>query len=81
LEAQGVVFQDLAADGARGIRAGLQDAELAIPLRPDLFHLLREGKRLANRLEKAAYKAMRIAEKALRAEQEASQPAKGAVVP
>ncbi len=57
LAAQGVVFQDLAADGARGIRAGLQ-----------------EGKRLANRLEKAAYKAIRIAEKAVRAEQEAQQP-------
>ncbi len=76
LAAQGVVFQDLAADGARGIRAGLQDAELAVPLRPDLFHLLREGKRLANRLEKTAYKAVRTAEKAIRAEQEANQPIK-----
>ena len=76
LAAQGVVFQDLAADGARGIRAGLQDAELAVPLRPDLFHLVREGKRLANRLEKAAYKAMRMAEKAWRAEQEAIHPTK-----
>jgi hypothetical protein len=76
LAAQGVVFQDLAADGARGIRAGLQEAELAVPLRPDLFHLLREGKHLVNRLEKAAYKAMRTAEKALRAEQEANQPTK-----
>jgi len=76
LAAQGVVFQDLAADGARGIRAGLQAAELAVPLRPDLFHLLREGKRQANRLEKAAYKAVRTAEKALRAEQEANQPSK-----
>jgi hypothetical protein len=76
LEAQGVVFQDLAADGARGIRAGLQDAELTIPLRPDLFHLLREGKRWANRLEKAAYKAIRMAEKTMRAEQEANQPTK-----
>jgi hypothetical protein len=76
LEAQGVVFQDLAADGARGIRAGLRDAELTIPLRPDLFHLLRDGKKLQNRLEKAAYKAIRTAEKVLRAEQEAKQPAK-----
>jgi len=76
LAAQGVVFQDLAADGARGIRAGLRDAELAVPLRPDLFHLLREGKRLQNRLEKAAYKAIRSAEKAVRAEQEANQPTK-----
>jgi alpha-ketoglutarate-dependent taurine dioxygenase len=74
LAAQGVVFQDLAADGARGIRTGLQDAELAVPLRPDLFHLLREGKRLANRLEKTAYKAVRTAEKVIRAEQEANQP-------
>jgi hypothetical protein len=74
LAAQGVVFQDLAADGARGICAGLQDAELAVPLRPDLFHLLREGKRLANRLEKTAYKAVRTAEKVIRAEQEANQP-------
>lgn len=74
LAAQGVVFQDLAADGARGIRAGLQDAELAVPLRPDLFHLLREGKRLANRLEKTAYKAVRTAEKAWQAEREANHP-------
>jgi len=76
LAAQGVVFQDLAADGARGIRAGLRDAELAVPLRPDLFHLLREGKRLQSRLEKAAYKAIRSAERSVRAEQEANQPKK-----
>jgi len=43
LEAQGVAFSDLAADGARGIQAGLREAELSVPLRPDLFHLLREG--------------------------------------
>jgi hypothetical protein len=74
LAAQGVVFQDLAADGARGIRAGLRDAELAVPLRPDLFHLLREGTRLQNRLEKGAYKAIRKAERAKRAAQEAKLP-------
>jgi hypothetical protein len=73
---QGVVFQDLAADGARGIRAGLRDAELAVPLRPDLFHLLRDGKKVQNRLEKAAYKAIRIAEKAVRAERETNQTTK-----
>ena len=76
LQARGVVFQDVAADGAVGIRAGLRDAELAVPLRPDLFHLLREGKKLQKRLEKAAYKAIRLAEKARRAEQEAGQPLK-----
>jgi hypothetical protein len=73
---QGVVFQDLAADGARGIRAGLREAELAVPLRPDLFHLLRDGKKVQNRLEKAAYKAIRIAEKTVRAEREANQTTK-----
>jgi hypothetical protein len=73
---QGVVFQDLAADGARGIRAGLRDAELAVPLRPDLFHLLRDGKKVQNRLEKVAYKAIRSAEKTIRAEREASQTTK-----
>jgi transposase len=74
LEARGVDFQDLAADGARGIQSGLQEAELDVPLRPDLFHLLREGNKLQNRLEKAAYKAIRLAEKAIRAEKEAAQP-------
>lgn len=74
LEEQGFVFQDIAADGARGIRAGLREAELSVPLRPDLFHLLREGKKMQNRLEKAAYKAIRTAEKAKKAEQEAKQP-------
>lgn len=73
---QGIVFQDLAADGARGIRAGLRDAELTVPLRPDLFHLLRDGKKVQNRLEKAAYKAIRSTEKTVRAEREANQPTK-----
>ena len=74
LSEQGIVFQDLAADGARGIRAGLRDAELSVPLRPDLFHLLREGGRLENRLEKAAYKAIGLSERAKRADREAQQP-------
>ncbi len=73
LTVQGIVFHDVAADGVRGIRAGLQAAELAVPLRPDLFHLLREGKRLQNRLEKKAYQALRMADRAHRAEQEAQQ--------
>jgi len=74
LDAQGIVFQDMVADGARGIRAGLQAAELAVPLRPDLFHLLQEGKRLQNQLEKTAYQAIRTADRAKRTEQEAQQP-------
>ena len=74
LSEQGVVFQDLAADGARGIRAGLQEAQLSVPLRPDLFRLLREGSRLEKRLEKVAYQALRLSERAKRAEREAQQP-------
>lgn len=73
LEAQGIVFRDVAADGARGIRAGLAAAELAVPLRPDLFHLLREGTRLQNSLEQAAFKAIRQADKARPAAAEAGQ--------
>jgi nucleotide-binding universal stress UspA family protein len=74
LQERGTQFQDLAADGARGIRAGLQEAELAIPLWPDLFHLLQEGHRLTQRLETRAYRAIKTAERARRAEQEAQAP-------
>jgi hypothetical protein len=58
LQEQGIQFADLASDGARGIRAGIKKAGLAIPLRPDLFHLLRESNTLARRLESSAYKAI-----------------------
>jgi hypothetical protein len=74
LQDQGVQFQDVAADGARGIRAGLREAELAVPLRPDLFHLLRESHRLTRRLEKQAYQALATAERARRAAREAQAP-------
>ena len=68
---RGIRFQDLACDGGKGLRAGVQEAELAIPLRPDLFHLLRDAHRLTRRLEGAAYKAMETAEHARRADLEA----------
>jgi hypothetical protein len=74
LQAHGVQFQDLAADGARGIRAGVQEANLAIPLRPDLFHLLRAGQHLTRRLEARAYRALETAERVRRAEQAARTP-------
>ena len=74
LQEQGIQFQDMAADGARGIHTGLVEAQLAIPLRPDLFHLLREGQRLTRRLETQAYRAMETAERARRAEREAQAP-------
>jgi hypothetical protein len=66
----GVQFQDLACDGGTGLRAGLKEAELAIPLRPDLFHLLQDATRLTRRLEAAAYKALEMADRARRAELE-----------
>lgn len=67
---QGLQFQDLACDGGTGLRAGLKEAELAIPLRPDLFHILQEAHRLSRRLEGAAYKALERAERARRADLE-----------
>ncbi len=74
LQEQGIRFRDLASDGARGIRAGVREAQLAIPLRPDLFHLMREAHRVGRRLEREAYRAMEMAERARRAEWEAQAP-------
>lgn len=41
LQARGLQFQELISDGARGIQAGVREAQLAIPLRQDLFHVVR----------------------------------------
>ena len=49
LQEQGIRFQDVACDGAKGIRSGMEQAELCVPLRPDLFHLLREASVLMRR--------------------------------
>ena len=70
---RGVRFQDLAYDGGKGLLAGIREAQLVIPLRPDLFHLLREAGRLTQRLEKEAYKAIATAERVRRAVREAQQ--------
>jgi len=74
LQEQGIRFQDVACDGARGIRSGMEQAELSVPLRPDLFHLLMECNVLAQRLERRAYKAIEQADKARRAEEESQLP-------
>lgn len=71
MQARGIQFQDLASDGATGIQAGVKEARLMVPLRPDLFHLLREAMRLGQRLERAAYRAIAEAERVRRAEREA----------
>jgi hypothetical protein len=68
LAERGIAFHDLACDGGKGLQAGLKEAELAIPLRPDLFHLMRDGHRLTRRLEKEAYKAIDATERARRAD-------------
>lgn len=68
---RGIRFHDLASDGGTGLLAGVKEAQLAVPLRPDLFHLLQDAYRLTRRLESAAYKAINTAERARRAELEA----------
>jgi len=68
---RGIQFHDLACDGGTGLRTGVREAELVIPLRPDLFHILRDAHRLTQRLERAAYKAIETAERARRADLEA----------
>jgi hypothetical protein len=67
---RGVEFHDLGCDGGTGLRAGVKEAELAIPLRPDLFHILQDAHKLSRRLESAAFKAIEEAERARRAEME-----------
>jgi hypothetical protein len=67
---RGIQFHDLACDGGTGLRAGVREAELVIPLRPDLFHILRDAHRLAQRLERAAYRAIETAERARQADLE-----------
>jgi len=76
VQQQGVQFLDLASDGARGIRAGVEAAQLAIPLPPDLFHLLRDAQQVTQRLEKRAYRAIESTERARRALAEQQGPHK-----
>jgi hypothetical protein len=74
LQKRGIQFHDLVSDGAKGIRSGVEEAELSVPLRPDLFHLLQEAHKLSQRLERAAYRAIKVAERVRRAEQEHQAP-------
>jgi hypothetical protein len=68
---RGIQFHDLACDGGTGLRAGVKEAGLSIPLRPDLFHILQEAHRLTRRLEGAVYKAIDKVERARQADLEA----------
>jgi hypothetical protein len=66
-----IQFHDLACDGGTGLRKGVEEAEMAVPLRPDLFHLLQDAHRLTGRLESAGYKAIENVERARQADLEA----------
>jgi len=74
LAERGVQFYDIASDGALGIQAGVRDAELAVPLRCDLFHLIRKGYQITRQLEAKAYRAIETAERARSVEQQAQEP-------
>lgn len=74
LQERGVRFLDVASDGAQGIHQGVQEAGLAIPVRHDLFHFMRRAHTISRRLERRAYKAIKIAERARRAAREAQAP-------
>jgi hypothetical protein len=71
LAEQGVQFHDLVSDGAKGIRAGVQAAQLGIPLGADLFHLLQAAQPITRRLQREAYQAIETVERVRRAQQEA----------
>lgn len=79
LAERGVQFHDIVSDGARGIQAGVRDAELAVPLRCDLFHLIRNGHPITRKLEAKAYRAIEATERAYDVEQDAqgSKPRRG----
>jgi len=74
LAERGIVFHDIASDGARGIQAGVRDAELFVPLRCDLFHLIQKGHQVTRQLEATAYRAIETAERARSIEQQAQGP-------
>lgn len=74
LEEQGVEFQDVVADGARGLAAGLAATGWEISLQPDLFHILREAHPISRRLERIAYQAIAEADKSRQVAVAAQQP-------
>ena len=63
---RGFEFQDLVCDGGTGLRAGVEQAELVLPLYSDLFHVLQKAQVLTRSLEGAAYKSIETAERARR---------------
>ncbi len=74
LAERGIQFQNLVSDGAKGIRAGVENAQLTAPLWPDLFHLIRDAHTITQCLEQTAYRAIETALRARRAERERQTP-------
>jgi hypothetical protein len=74
VQQQGVQLLDLASDGGKGIHAGVTEAQLTIPLPPDLFHLLREAHQVTRRLEKNALHAMEITQRTRNAQADRQLP-------
>ena len=74
LAKQGITFQDVVADGARGIAAGLAATGWELALQPDLFHILQEAHPISRRLERVAYQAIAEADKSRQVAAAAQQP-------
>lgn len=77
--ARGVVVTEVASDGARGIAGGLAAAGLTVVDLRDLFHVVRDLLTVQGQLEKAAYTALEVEERARLAEAEAqtARPRRG----
>ena len=73
LSERGIRFQDVVSDGARGIRAGVEAAELGVPSKLDLFHFLRQGQAITRRLERSAYEAIETTDRVRRAVREQTE--------
>lgn len=74
LAEQGITFQDVVADGARGIAAGLAATGWELSIQPDLFHILQEAHPISRRLERLAYQAVAEADKSRQVAAAAQQP-------
>lgn len=74
LEEKGVTFQDVVADGARGIAAGLAATGWELSIQPDLFHILQEAHPISQRLERLAYQAIAAADKSRQVALATQQP-------
>lgn len=71
---RGIEFDDLATDGALGIQAGARAAGLTAPIRHDLFHLMQDGTKITQRLEREMAQAMATREAAWQTLDEITAP-------